>query len=167
MPTFPECGFEHPPIYYYRHHQQRHRSVPKLIYTQEFSDGLMIPNGRDDAIDCLDDGLAPLASFDDATAIAAVSNGQSAAVNGYVPSSQQFVLRNGGAGGRYHQRPRPMSELMSPMSEIHHPLRSSSARNGLAQRPNSVLEVMEPLMISSVPPLSPPPDFHTGTVTQI
>ena len=155
------------PISYYRHHQHRHRSVPKLIYTQEFSDGLMIPNGRgDEAIDCLDDGLAPLASFDEATAMAAVNNGgingQSASFNGYVPSSQQFVLRSGG-GSRYHQRPRPMSELMSPMSEIHHPLRSSSVRNGLAQRPNSVLEVMEPLMISSVPPLSPPPDFHTGS----
>ena len=52
---------------------------------------------------------------------------------------------------------------MSPMSEIHHPPSTRpSIRNGLAPRPNSVLEVVEPLMISSVPPLSPPPDFHTG-----
>ena len=52
------------------------------------------------------------------------------------------------------------------MSEIQHQPLRSSLRNGLAPRPNSVLgpvEVMEPLMISSVPPLSPPPDFHTGT----
>ena len=126
---------------FFRHH--RHRSVPKLIYTQEFSDGLMLPN-RDDTIDSLDDSLAPLASFDEA-----------ATSNGYVPS--QFVLR----GPRYYTRQRPMSELMSPMSEIQ-PSRSS-IRNGLTPRPNSVLEVMEPLMISSVPPLSPPPDFHTGT----
>ena len=103
----------------------------------------MLPN-RDDTIDSLDDGLAPLASFDEA-----------ATSNGYVPS--QFVLR----GPRYYTRQRPMSELMSPMSEIQ-PSRSS-IRNGLTPRPNSVLEVMEPLMISSVPPLSPPPDFHTGT----
>ena len=35
--------------------------MPKLIYTQEFSDGLMLPN-RDDTIDSLDDAdcLAPL-----------------------------------------------------------------------------------------------------------
>ena len=48
-------------IIFYRHHH-RHRSVPKLIYTQEFSDGLILPNNRDDTIDSLDDTdcLAPL-----------------------------------------------------------------------------------------------------------
>ena len=36
--------------------------MPKLIYTQEFSDGLLLPNNRDDTIDSLDDTdcLAPL-----------------------------------------------------------------------------------------------------------
>ncbi len=64
------------------HHR---RSAPKLIYTQEFSDGLMVlPNenglATSDDLEAADDSLAPLASFDD-----------EAANNGYVP--HQFVLR--------------------------------------------------------------------------
>ena len=60
------------------------RSAPKLIYTQEFTDGLMMNGGTENGAEDLeavgvDDSLAPLASFDEE------------ANNGYVP--HQFVLR--------------------------------------------------------------------------
>ena len=53
---------------------------------------------------------------------------------------------------------RPHSEMIhSPMSEIHPVGPTSISRNGMPPRPNSVLE--DP---SYFPPLSPPPDFHSG-----
>ena len=54
------------------------RSIPKLIYSREFSDGLMvIPNEEDSLINHPDDVLGPLESYDEYGA--------------YVP--HQFVLR--------------------------------------------------------------------------
>ena len=50
--------------------------------------------------------------------------------------------------------------IHSPMSEIH-PVGSIS-RNGMPPRPNSVLE--DP---SYFPPLSPPPDFHSGYMSDV
>jgi hypothetical protein len=165
----------------FENHQHRlsihRRSAPKLIYTQEFSDGLMVmptdnrrlSNGIIEADDVpvhdhhQDDSLAPLASFEEDNE-----------ANGFVPH-QQYVLRSRGGLHHYHQgggreqhyyhthghhhgrQKRPRSEMMmasSPMSEIH----PRVARNGLPpRRPNSVLE--DPF---GIPPLSPPPDFHNG-----
>lgn len=127
----------------YHHHHQRHqqhrRSAPKLIYTQEFSDGLMVLPDNDVRDDCghgqeehWDDSLAPLASFDDE--------------HSCVP--HRYVLRRG------------LQHYRSPVANV----RSESEcdplvfrQNGLLPaRPNSVLE--EPMC----EPLSPPPDFTTG-----
>jgi len=134
--------------------QQHRRSIPKLIYSREFSDGLMvIPNEEDSLINHPDDVLGPLESYDEYGA--------------YVP--HQFLLRKepqfqnrrshmNFPNGRHEDsmqhrtrshrhRRRPYSEVMaSPMSEI------------LPPRPNSVL---------NLPPLSPPPDFHSGYCSDV
>ena len=58
---------------------------------------------------------------------------------------------------------RPQSEMIiSPMSEIHPRPLTTSTRNGMPPRPNSVLE--DP---SYFPPLSPPPDFHSGYMSDV
>ena len=58
---------------------------------------------------------------------------------------------------------RPQSEMIhSPMSEIHPVGPTSISRNGMPPRPNSVLE--DP---SYFPPLSPPPDFHSGYMSDV
>ena len=52
--------------------------------------------------------------------------------------------------------------IHSPMSEIHPVGPTSISRNGMPPRPNSVLE--DP---SYFPPLSPPPDFHSGYMSDV
>ena len=74
------------------HLQQQRRSIPKLIYTQEFSDGLMVIPNEEEAVEAADDSLAPLASFED---------------DGYVP--HQFVLRRSNGGHHHtHRRHLPL-----------------------------------------------------------
>lgn len=77
----------------------RSRSIPKLIYTQEFSDGLMVlpnENGIEIASENggIDPSLAPLAAFD---------HGDDSCV---VP--QHFVLRR---GSHHHRRPHHLDHV--------------------------------------------------------
>ena len=82
--------------------------------------------------------------------------------NDYRAPLQCIGRRRGMNGHQNHYNhngsQRPHSEMIhSPMSEIHPVGPTSISRNGMPPRPNSVLE--DP---SYFPPLSPPPDFHSG-----